>query len=302
VQAVIVLGGSGLVGSRMRELWTDSLEVHAPTHAALDVLDRAALADYMAHTRATVVVNAAAWADVDSAEAQRGDERGLAFQLNVAFAGRLAALCQRHHKYLVHLSTDYVFDGTSDQRPYREDDLVNPLCWYARTKTWGEERVRAEGAEACIARVEMPFSAQPHHKRDFARTCVGRFETGQRLIGVVDQRITPVYLDDAVEALRRLIDQRVTGTVHLAPTTWTTPYDFARAIATRTGFAPDLVHPDTFDHFATQRPARRPQHSWLDVTYAEQVLGQRVLRPVDEQLDAWAAQMLVVPGHKRRVR
>jgi dTDP-4-dehydrorhamnose reductase len=302
VQSVIVLGGSGLVGSRIRALWADSLELQAPTHAALDVLDHAALADYVAQTRAAVVVNAVAWADVDGAEAQRGDELGLAFQLNVSFAGRLAALCQRHNKYLVHLSTDYVFDGTNDQRPYREDDPVQPLCWYAQTKAWGEEHVRAEGVAACIARIEMPFSAQPHHKLDFARTCVARFETGQGLVGVVDQHITPVYLDDGVAALRRLVEQRVTGTVHLASTTWTTPYDFARAIATRTGFAPDLVQPDSFDHFVAQRPARRPRHSWLDVTYAEQLLGQGVLRQVDEQLDAWAAQLLVVPGHPRRVR
>src|ERR1051326_1251178 len=119
---VIVLGGSGLVGSRLRQLWTSQMEVVAPTHAELDVLDPGALESFLEASPASSVVNLVAWADVDGAEPERGDTRGLVHRLNVDFPARLAGLTRRFEKHLVHVSTDYVFGGTNAERPYREDD------------------------------------------------------------------------------------------------------------------------------------------------------------------------------------
>jgi dTDP-4-dehydrorhamnose reductase len=141
----------------------------------------------------------------------------------------------------------------------------------------------------------MPFTAHPHRKRDLARTVLSRLRAGQALVGVTDQRITPVLLADAVEAIRQLAEQRVSGTVHVAPTTWTTPHEFVSGIAIRMGYSQELIEPQTFAQFSTQRPAQRPQHSWLDVSKARALTGG-TLRSVDEQLDAWAAQALLVPG------
>jgi dTDP-4-dehydrorhamnose reductase len=239
------------------------------------------------------IVNVVGWADVDAAEPQRGDVHGLVYRLNALYAGQLARHCQEQSTYLLHVSTDYVFDGTNDQRPYREDEPTNPLCWYARTKAVGEQLIRNAAAEACIARIEMPFTARPHHKRDLARTCLARLRTGEMIAGVIDQRITPVFLDDAAAALRRLIELRATGTVHVASATWTTPFDFARAIASRLGLDTAAVRPTQFEDFARLRPARRPQHSWLDISRASSLIGPGVLRSVDEQLEAWVSQALV---------
>jgi dTDP-4-dehydrorhamnose reductase len=108
---------------------------------------------------------------------------------------------------------------------------------------------------------------------------------------VTDQRITPVFLDDAIGALRRLIAQRYAGLVHVACTTWTTPYAYARAIAERLGLHTELVEPTTFDAFSATRPAPRPRCSWLDVTRFTSELGPDILRPFDAQLDAWVAQL-----------
>ena len=294
MRSVLVVGGSGLVGSRLVELWTRRFDITAPAHGQLDVLDDTALLELVAGSDAQVVVNLAAWADVDAAESELGDERGVVYRLNAAYPGRLAELCARYSKYLVHVSTDYVFDGTQAAAPYQENDPTNPLCWYARTKLTGEQHVRQANGSACIARIEMPFTARPHRKRDFARTCLARLQSGQELVGVTDQRITPVLLDDAVEALARLAQQRVSDIVHVAAASWTTPYEFARSIALKTGCDPQLVKPTTFESFASQRPARRPQHSWLDVRHAQSLIGQSVLRSIDEQLDAWAAQLVSV--------
>jgi dTDP-4-dehydrorhamnose reductase len=292
MQSVVVLGGSGLVGSRLVELWRDRFELLAPTHAQLDVLDEQALGELLRSTNPSALVNLAAWADVDRAEQQRGDECGAVYQLNAASVGRLAALCHEYGTYLVHVSTDYVFDGMNDLRPYREGDPTNPLCWYAHTKLAGEDLIRNRGGPACIARIQMPFTARAHRKRDFARMCLARLSSGEPVTAVDDQRITPVFLDDAIEALYRLIELHAIGTFHVASASWTTPYQFARAIAARLGLDRRLVHATDFESFAATRPARRPRHSWLDVSKVVSLIGRGVLRGVDEQLEAWTRQAL----------
>jgi dTDP-4-dehydrorhamnose reductase len=290
---LVVLGGSGLVGTRVLELWADQaeLDVVAPSHAELDVLDPAAVADFLRRTDAPVVLNLAAWADVDGAEAELGDQEGRVYALNVDHPARLASLCAELGTHLVHVSTDYVFDGTSAERPYREADATHPLAWYAQTKQLGERRVLESGAQVCVARIEMPFTARPYPKRDFARLCLGRLIAGESIVGVEDQRITPVFLDDVAKALRLITAERFTGIVHVAAADWTTPYQFARSIAQRLGLDTDLVHPEQFENFAARRAARRPQHSWLDVSLFAEVFGRDVLRTSEAQLEAWVNQL-----------
>jgi dTDP-4-dehydrorhamnose reductase len=289
----VVLGGSGLVGSRFVELTRERFQsVQAPSHAGLDVLDEGALRTFLRQARADVVVNLTACADVDRAEVERGDTTGTVYRMNAVLPGRLAALCGELGVYLLHVSTDYVFDGQQDDRPYCETDTPRPLSWYAQTKYAGERGVLASGAAASIVRIEMPFSPRMHHKLDFARLCVSRLRTGTEVVGVVDQRITPVFLDDAVEAMARVAEQRPAGLIHVAAATWTTPYDFARAVAAALNLDAGLIIPERFQRFATFRPAPRPQHSWLDIGKFEREVGPGVLRGVDESVTAWASQIL----------
>jgi dTDP-4-dehydrorhamnose reductase len=288
---VLLLGGSGLVGSSARRAWSEAFRLHAPTHAQLDVLDDNALVLCLERSRAEVVVNFAAWADVDGAEQERGDTGRRVYRLNVAYPRRLAELCGELRKYLIHVSTDYVFDGTNDQRPYAEADVTGPLCWYAETKYLGEQFVLRSGANVCVARIEMPFTGAEHPKRDLARTLVTRLTVGQTIQGVTDQRITPVFLDHATEALRHLIEAPYSGVLHVAASTSTTPYEFALSIAQRLHLDTDLIEPTTFERFAATRPARRPQHSWLDVALFERLYGPGVLRPVEDGIEAWTRQM-----------
>jgi dTDP-4-dehydrorhamnose reductase len=292
VDAVLVLGGSGFVGSRVRELWDGPLELLAPTHAELDVLDWSALASAIQTSPASSVLNLVAWADVDGAEAQSGDESGRVYQLNASLPGRLAELCRAHGKHLLHVSTDYVFDGVSHARPYRETDPTRALCWYAETKLAGEAAVLDVGGNVTVARIEMPFSGRAFPKRDFARAFLARLESSSPFKAVVDQRITPVFLDDAIEAFRLLLAKRTPGVMHVAAADATTPFAFAQALARRMELDVDLVEQVSFEEFAATRSARRPQHSWLDVTRFGTTVQPGVLRSVEDELDAWAAQML----------
>ncbi|HEY1295528.1 MAG TPA: NAD(P)-dependent oxidoreductase [Chloroflexota bacterium] len=288
--SILVLGGSGLVGTCLVRRWTEWAEIVAPSHAEVDVLDAGALRSCLEHTRAQTVVNAAAWADVDGAEAEKDDASGQVHRLNVDFPGQLAAECRRLGKYLVHISTDYVFDGTKSAAPYTETDPTQAVCWYAETKLRGERAVLQSHERACVARIEMPFTAHDHPKRDLARTIVARLQHGQTIQGVTDQRITPVFLDDAADAMWRLQSTRFAGIVHVAATDWTTPFDLAQDLARRLGLDQELIAPETFERFSRTRPARRPQHSWLDVTHFVELFGGGILRPVHEELAAWTTQ------------
>ena len=288
---LVVLGGSGLVGTALLAHWHDQFELIAPTHAELDVLDQQALAAFLEHTPASVVVNLAAWADVDAAEAEREDTDGPVYRLNVTYPAQLAKLCRQLDKHLVHISTDYVFDGANGHRPYTEQDAAHPLCWYAQTKFDGEHAVLQSGANVCIARIEMPFTGRSHPKRDLARTISARLREGQPIQGVSDQRITPLLLQDAASALRRLVESRYSGIMHVAASDWTTPFAFACSIAQRLDLPRELIQPVTFDSFASTRPARRPRHSWLDVSQFASVFGPGILRSVDEELDNWAHEL-----------
>jgi dTDP-4-dehydrorhamnose reductase len=288
---VVVFGGWGFVGARVRQMWGDALEVVAPTHAEVDVLETDAVAALLSAAAPGVVLNLAAGAHVDAAEAERGDRQGRVYALNADVPGRLAELCRKRDTYLVHISTDYVFDGAQTARAYREDDPPRPLSWYGETKLAGEQGVLQAHPAAGVVRIEMPFSGRAHTRTDFARTCLGRLEAGQPIAGVTDQRITPVFLDDAIDALGQIVAHRYAGLVHVASTTWTTPYAYARAIAERLGLRTELVQPTTFDAFSGTRPAPRPRFSWLDVTRFTSEFGPNILRPFDAELDAWAAQV-----------
>lgn len=291
---IVLLGGSGLVGSRLRELWSTDTDLVAPAHAELDVLDRAALESFLRTTPANSVVNLAAWADVDGAETESGNTEGVVHRLNVDFPAHLAEICRTLGKHLVHISTDYVFDGTNAERAYLEDDPTRPLGWYADTKRRGELAILQADDRACIARIEMPYTAAHAPKRDLARLVAGRLRHGQTIQGVTNQHITPVFLDDASAALRKLAEARFSGLVHVASSSWTTPYDLACGIARRLDLRQDLVLPVEFAEFATTRPAKRPQHSWLDVSRFARTFGASVLRPVEEALDVWTRQWRAV--------
>jgi dTDP-4-dehydrorhamnose reductase len=212
------------------------------------------------------------------------------YQLNADYPRRLAELTTRHLKHLIHVSTDYVFDGSRDQAPYAENDATGAVCWYAETKLMGEQAALSSGTDVCVARIEMPFTGLRHRKSDLARTFATRLIAGQPIQAVSDQRITPLFLDDAARAFARLVDTRHTGVIHVAASTWTTPYEFACGVADRLGLPRSGVTPETFARFSNTRPALRPRHSWLDVSYFTQVFGQGMLKSVPDELDQWAAQ------------
>lgn len=278
-----------MVGSRFLELAADYNTV-APTHEELDLLDFVHLESYLERSDADIVLNFAAFTNVDEVEKEKDDKDGLVYKLNVKFPKSLAQNCSALNKYLIHISTDYVFDGKK-QTPYNESDMPNPVNWYGTTKLLGEDEVRDVSPEFLVVRPEMPYSAHFDRKLDIARVFLKMLKEGKEINGVSDQKITPTFVDTLVYGLFRLIEAKPGGIYHLASTDTTTPYNFAMMIAEKFGLDKNLVKPVASEEYNKTRTAKRPQNSYLDVSKFEAEFGKGILKTVSESIDEFKRQI-----------
>jgi dTDP-4-dehydrorhamnose reductase len=200
-----------------------------------------------------VVVNATAYTAVDDAEA----DETTATSVNGTAPGNLARWCARHGARLLHVSTDYVFDGTATS-PYEVDDATAPCNVYGRSKLLGEHAVLDAGGDGHIVRTAWLYGGGP----SFIRTVGARLKAGEHVHVVTDQRGAPTWSAHLAQALVAL------GTASAPPGIWhctsrgeASWYDVALALAALVGVDGDLVAPTTSDHFP--RPARRPAYSVL---------------------------------------
>ena len=279
----LILGGTGMLGSAV------VAAARARGWAALglsrtqgDLTDRGRLLGWAERFRPDVVVNCAAYTKVDAAET----ERELAFAVNGEGAAAAAALAERAGARLVHVSTDYVFDGKADE-PYREDAPTAPLSVYGQSKLEGERRALAYG-RAVVVRTSWLFGPGGPN---FVAAMVGLIEAGRLPLRVVaDQQGGPTSTASLARALLDLALWETTGVVHFQnrePVSW---YAFAVEIARLWSGAVEVV-PVTTAEFP--RPAPRPAYSVLDVGRFEHLAGRRV-EPWEEGLVetlAWLRQM-----------
>ncbi len=263
---MLVTGGGGQVGRALALQTLRTANRALPLeHAHLDIGDARAVRTQIGEFRADVVINCAAYTAVDRAET----DRAAAFSVNAAAAGMLAATCAAAGVPLVHVSTDYVFDGTAT-RPYREDAPLCPLGVYGASKAAGEAAVRAANPAAIIVRTSWVFSQdQP----SFVRTMV-RLARERPVLRVVDDQVgCPTFANDLADALLALAERAVRGddldgvyhACNAGPVTWC---GFARAIvaAARTHgplACTDVVGISTAEY---PTPAARPAYSVLDTT------------------------------------
>jgi dTDP-4-dehydrorhamnose reductase len=217
------------------------------------------------------VVNAGAYTAVDAAEAERDE----AFAINAAGAGHLARACARAGVPLVHISSDYVFDGRAT-RPWREDDPIAPLSAYGASKAEGEAQIRAAGRRHVILRTSWIYSETG---RNFLTTMLRLGRERPELAIVDDQIGAPTYADDIAAAIARIVEAAETrddiwGTFHFASAGSTTWFGFAAEIfaqAQALGRPVPKLKPITTAEYPT--PARRPAYSVLDTARISRVFG-----------------------------
>lgn len=247
---IAILGAGGQVGTACARLLGD--EAVALAREQLDITHHGAISDWMTKHRPDLVINCAAFTNVDDAEARREQAR----DVNATSVGHLARSAVAAGARFVTFSTDYVFDGAK-LAPYVESDKPAPLNVYGATKLEGEELALEADPDALVVRTSWVLSASPG---SFAGKIVQRASQGP-LDVVADQRGRPTIANDLAQATLRAVETGATGILHLTNQGETTWFDLATQIVEFAGFDPRLVNPISTEQ--SGRHAARPRYSVL---------------------------------------
>jgi dTDP-4-dehydrorhamnose reductase len=270
---VLVLGAGGQVARAVAGVMSGQHELFVRTHAEVDIADAESLDRALAEAKADWIVNGAAYTAVDLAE----DERARAAAINDTAVGAVAAAAARARARLLHLSTDFVFDGASN-RAYLPHDPPNPLSVYGATKLAGEKRALDGGCAAIVLRTAWVYAAAG---KNFALTMLRLMREREQVRVVADQIGTPTWATGIACAIRDLLEaQAPAGVYHwtdLGVASW---YDFAVAIqdeALERGLLKRAVAivPIATSEYPTR--ARRPAFSVLDTKATRDVVAAPAL-------------------------
>ena len=258
---ILVTGANGQLGREIQRLSAVSPNNYTFTDVAeLDVTDAGAVRQAVAQTRAEVIVNCAAYTNVERAE----EDEEAADRLNRGAAENLARAAEANGATLIHVSTDYVFDGTA-HTPYTEDGTPSPLGAYGRTKLAGERAVMASGCRYLIFRTAWLYS---EYGNNFLKTMLRLTSERDTLQVVFDQIGTPTYAGDLALALFSIIESERyagnEGVYHFTDEGVCSWYDFATEIAAAAGHDKCRIIPCHTSEFPTK--ATRPAYSVLDKT------------------------------------
>jgi len=268
--AIWITGSHGMLGTEAsnecRRLNLDLIE----TDAEVDITDPFVLRDYAEGRRIECIINCAAYTAVDRAE----EETDLAFRLNATGPANLAKLAAQLGVRFIHVSTDYVFDGSQD-RPYRPDDEPNPCCAYGRSKLEGERKVFEILPDAAIVRTAWLYGRRG---QNFVNAMLRLFSSRDEVKVVDDQRGSPTLADDLAAALVGMAasERKPSGIYHFTNAGQTTWYGFAQEIL-RLASEAGLVRRDVkLSPIGTDRyptPAERPAYSVLDCARIAEEFG-----------------------------
>ena len=278
---VVVTGAGGQIGRELTQVFTAAgHEVTGTTSAALDVSDRQAVRHALRSLAPEVVVNAAAWTDVDGCE----DDPDRAAAVNGRAVGHLVEAAEEIGAHLCHLSTDYVFDGRK-LGPYVEDDEVNPLSVYGWSKLAGEQELRPGDTLIRTAWVSGRWG------RNVVTAIRRQAAVAPELSFVTDQRGSPTIAADLAAKILELAEARHGGVFHVTNQGEATWFELARAVMASLGLAPQRVRPITTAELDPPRRAVRPANSVLD-NAALRRLGIALLPHWRERLDRLVATMV----------
>src|SRR5665648_188718 len=269
---ILVVGSNGQLGKEIAKQFQSKHELELYDIPALDITDYVSVVSLISDTKPAVVINAAAYTNVERAE----EDVDNAYRVNALGAHNLALACHKSGGKLVHISTDYVFDGTATL-PYEEFDPTNPLSVYGKSKLWGEKLVEQGGGEYYILRTSWLYGDGPN----FVRTMLKLAEQRDHLTVVADQYGTPTYTKDLVWAIERLIQTEFYGLYHASNQGSCTWCDLARKIFELAGKSVRVVPVSTAEYAVIK--AKRPQYSVL-ANKMLKLRGMDVMRPWEEAL------------------
>ena len=258
---ILITGANGQLGNEMRIVSKGSSDNYIFTDVAeLDITKLDAVREFVKDNDIEVVVNCAAYTNVDKAE----DDEATAELINAQAVEYLAQACKENNATLIHISTDYVFGGNDGNTPRTEDEPVNPTGVYGKTKLHGEEAIKKVGCKHIIIRTAWLYS---EFGNNFVKTMRKLTAERDKLNVVFDQIGTPTYAFDLANVIFKIIEERrydeLTGIYHFSNEGVISWYDFAKEICELSGNVCD-IQPCHSDEFPSK--VKRPSYSVLDKT------------------------------------
>lgn len=287
---MLLFGGSGLLGTRIKELLKEKYTIISPTHAEVDLLAQRQVENTLGKKKYDVIVYAAGITSIDNVE----QDKEYAMKLNRDVVVLIAKHAARMAVPLVYFSTDAVFKGDRSESPYTESDGVNPLNYYGLTKAEGEQVVLSASAKNLVIRLITLYTSFFSHRLDFARLVIAKLAHKETCYGISDQFYNPTFSDDAVQALFVALQKKVSGIFHAGATDYMTNYDFSRTLARTFHYDEKSILPITLAEFVKGKTVNRAQFPWLDTKKTQTILGSSVLHTNRQNISILHAQMLHV--------
>jgi dTDP-4-dehydrorhamnose reductase len=226
---LLVTGLSGMVGSRFQSLFGGVYEcINLDLTAGIDITKPDQVESVFSDAHAAAVIHLAAFTNVNAAFDQTNDKQGVCYAVNVVGTQTIARAAAKHHLHLIHVSTDFVFDGTKDL-PYVETDIPHPIEWYGKTKYMAEEEVEESGAAYTILRMSYPYQAHPM-RPDFLQKMMDNLKANTLPPAFTDHVITPTFVDDVAHVFDYCVQHQPVGLYHMVGSSSHTDYEIASMV------------------------------------------------------------------------
>ena len=250
---ILITGSNGMLGHDLIEALKDNHELVLTTSRTLDITDKEQVFDFISQNKPDIVINSAAYTDVDGCE----ENQDLAYGINGEGVKNLAFACREADSALLHISTDYIFNG-ENTRPWVEDDEIGPISVYGKSKLKGEQAILEILDKFFIVRTAWLYGI---NGRNFPKTMLELAENHSQITVVYDEVGTPTYTPDLANAISQLIETEHYGIYHITNSGSCSWCEFAKYIFEVAGKDVEVI-PVTAAEFA--RPAPRPHYSVLE--------------------------------------
>ncbi len=276
MKSILIIGGSGLVGSKLIEYAIPNYEIHATfnknnidlsgicSHKVDLLADRSRVISLIKSVNPDVVINTAALSSVDLCEI----DQNLANTLHIDVTRDIATVCTDINSKLIHFSTDAVFDGKSDIK-YMETDIPNPVNHYGKTRLIAEDIITKSSDLNVILRTAVVYGW--HTGSRFTNWIIHALSEKRMVDPFSDQYNTPTLVDDLVNSILKIVEMRISGLYHAVGKTCISRYDFALLLADKFGLDKNLIKPVT--SFDKRQDAPRPPKTCLDAQKLERLIG-----------------------------
>lgn len=283
-EKILVLGGSGQIGSVAVKQLSKRFKIIAPIHSQLDVTDRNAVLKFLKRSKPDQILYIAGYTNTDGAR----EEAGKAFLINAGAVLHISHFASNLNIPFHYLSTELVFNGEKSFAPYTEKDTPDPLLVNGKTKQLGELATLNASKNNSVIRLIMCYSPIFEKKGDLARLVVKKLSSNESLSATDDQLVNPIYVFHLIEAIAKILEKRASGIFHVGATTYTTPYKFAMLVAKTLKLNYLLIKPVKFKDFSKTRPEPRPKDQWLNTKKFVKTFGKGILKPLEEGIEDFA--------------